>query len=72
MSDLEVAELPVAEKLRLMEFLWDSLSRDAAGEEIVPAWHLAVLTERAGRIDNGQEPSAPWNEAKQRLRQQTS
>jgi len=72
MSDWEVAELPVAEKLRLMEFLWDSLSRDAGGEAIVPEWHQTVLAERAGRIDNGQEPSSPWNEAKQRLRQQTS
>lgn len=69
MSDLEVAELPVAEKLRLMESLWDSLSRDAAGEAVVPEWHQTVLTERAGRIDNGQEPSSPWSEAKQRLQQ---
>jgi putative addiction module component (TIGR02574 family) len=72
MAEFEVSELPVAEKLRLMEFLWDSLSRDAAGEAIVPEWHQSVLAERAGRIDSGQEPSSPWNEAKQRLRQQTS
>ena len=72
MSDWEVAELPVAEKLRLMEFLWDSLSRDATGEAIVPEWHQTVLAERASRIDNEEEPSSPWSEAKQRLQQRTN
>ena len=72
MSDLEVAELPLAERLRLMESIWDSLSRDAEGQSVVPEWHQTVLTQRAGRIDSGQEPSSPWSEAKQRLRQRTN
>ncbi len=72
MPDLEVADWPVAERLRMMESLWDSLSRDAGGEAVVPEWHQTVLAERAERIDNGQEPSSPWSEARQRLRQRTN
>lgn len=70
MSDQEVAELPVAEKLRLMESLWDALSQDAAGKAaVVPDWHQPVLDERASRLDQGQEPISDWEEAKQRLQQ---
>ena len=72
MSDLDVAELPVAEKLRMMESLWDSLSHDVDGEAVIPTWHQTVLAERANRIDSGQESSSPWEEAKRRLRQRTN
>ena len=43
MSASEIQQLPRLEKLRLMETLWDDLSRDDAQLES-PAWHETALT----------------------------
>lgn len=69
-SDLELPELtklPLAQRLGLMETLWDSLSREGQHDAVVPPWHEEVLGERARRIDSGEESTTPWPEAKARL-----
>lgn len=71
MSDLEIASLPIAEKLQLMESLWDSLCRETSGSPEVPLWHGEVLAERIHRIDSGEEPVSSWTDAKRRIREQT-
>jgi hypothetical protein len=71
MSDLEIAALPIAQKLQLMESLWDSLCRETSGGPDVPSWHGEVLAERIRRLDNGEEPVSSWADAKQRIREQT-
>lgn len=67
MITADIAELPVAEKLLLMERLWDAL-RLQADSSVVPAWHKDVLAERLRRLDTSNEPTAPWAEAKERIR----
>jgi putative addiction module component (TIGR02574 family) len=69
MTTADIAELPVAEKLLLMEQLWDAL-RAQADSGVVPAWHQDVLAERLRRLDNGSEQISPWAEAKERIRAQ--
>lgn len=69
MTTADIAELPVAEKLMLMEKLWDSLRAQA--DSIIPAWHKEILAERLRRLDSGIEPVSPWAEAKERIRAQT-
>ena len=59
MSNQDLAELPIAEKLRMMESLWDSLLHEAQGNQAVPEWHKDVLSERASRLDSGVEVSSP-------------
>jgi putative addiction module component (TIGR02574 family) len=71
MNSLEISNLPVSEKLQLMESLWDSLCRETSGESEVPSWHQEVLAERLHRLDNGEEPVSSWGEAKKRIREQT-
>lgn len=71
MSDLEIAALPIAQKLQLMESLWDSLCRETPGGPDVPSWHGEVLAGRIRRLDNGEEPVSSWADAKQRIREQT-
>jgi hypothetical protein len=71
MSDLEIASLPIAQKLKLMESLWDSLCRETSGNPDVPSWHGEVLAERIRRLDSGEEQVSPWSEAKRRIREQT-
>ena len=64
MTAIEIAAMPVAEKLKLMEALWDSLANRTDGDMASPAWHGAVLEERLRRLANGEEQVSPWKEAK--------
>lgn len=70
MTTIDITEQPVAEKLKLMEKLWDALSTQAAGA-VVPAWHQEVLARRLERLDSGDETATPWAQAKERIRAQT-
>ena len=69
MTAIDIAELPVAEQLMLMEKLWDAL-RAQAESAVVPAWHQEVLAQRLQRLDSGTEPVTPWTQAKERIRAQ--
>jgi hypothetical protein len=64
MTAIEIAAMPVAEKLKLMEALWDSLANRTDGDMGSPPWHGAVLEERLRRLANGEEQVSPWKEAK--------
>jgi hypothetical protein len=68
MSALEIQQLPRQEKLRLMEILWDDLSRNDTEFES-PAWHADALRETAERRARGEEALLDWDEAKAKLRQ---
>ena len=49
-----VRKLPRAEKLRLMETLWEELSR-SEGEFESPAWHADELAQTERRLAEGKE-----------------
>jgi len=68
MSAFEIHQLPRQEKLRLMEILWEDLSRNDAEFES-PAWHADALRETAERRARGEETILDWDEAKAKLRQ---
>lgn len=59
--------MPRADKLRLMETLWEELSRDESAMES-PAWHATALAETEQRLANGQEQVLDWEQAKADLR----
>jgi hypothetical protein len=67
MSTQEIQQLPRAEKLRLMELLWEELSHDDTGYES-PAWHGDALRETAQRVAEGREQTLDWEAAKAKLR----
>ena len=69
MTQLELAALPLAERLQMMEDLWTSLSMDAGA---VPDWHEDVLKARAQSLDEGTETVSDWADAKTRLRQRAA
>jgi len=60
-----------ADKLKLMETLWDDLCRDEA-RVISPGWHGGVLAARARRIQKGSAKFSDWDEAKKRLRRRVA
>ena len=70
MTSIDIAAMPVTEKLRLMESLWDSFCLEMKDDASSPSWHGDVLAERLRRLDAGEETVTPWNEAKQRMRAQ--
>jgi hypothetical protein len=68
MSTLAIQQTSSEEKLRTMEELWESLSRDGDRLES-PAWHGDVLRETEQRYEAGQEQPVDWAVAKQELRE---
>lgn len=70
MTYADLATMPVAEKIQLMESLWESLSNDGLAASAVPEWHADVLNERSALLDRGDETVSAWSDAKQRIRDQ--
>ena len=66
LSSDQLDALTVAEKVRLLEQVWQSLccQPDAL---ISPEWHADVLVERHQRLLDGSATRIPWNEAKAQL-----
>ena len=60
-------QLPRSEKLKLMETLWDELSRPADSFES-PAWHAQELAATEQRLAEGKESVMEWDAAKRLLR----
>jgi len=58
--------LTLAEKVRLLEQVWESLCAQPDSIDS-PDWHADVLMERRQRILDGSATSIPWNEAKAQL-----
>jgi hypothetical protein len=56
------------EKLRAMEELWESVSREEARLES-PPWHQDALRETGGRHDEGKEQLIDWDAAKRELQE---
>jgi hypothetical protein len=63
---LPLHEMSREEKLRIMEALWEDLSRDEKSFES-PAWHQRALEETEARIRGGQEKPLEWTAAKKEL-----
>lgn len=55
------------EKLRMIEQLWDELSRDAVDVES-PAWHADALHEAEVAVANKETGFSSWEQAKAHLR----
>lgn len=63
----EIGHLSQEEKLRVMEAIWEDLSREAEQVES-PEWHLTALEETERRLQSGQEEMVDWEDAKKELR----
>jgi hypothetical protein len=66
LSSDQLDALTVAEKVRLLEQVWQSLccQPDSIAS---PDWHSDVLMERRQRLLDGSATSIPWSEAKAQL-----
>ena len=66
MSVAEVRQLPLAEKLQIMEAIWEDL-RSQAEQVPVPAWHKELLDERRKAVEEGREEVLDWDAVKNSL-----
>ena len=66
---IEIQNLSKEEKLRVMEAIWEDLSKDDDQIES-PDWHLQALQETDQRLRSGQENIVDWHDAKKELRKQ--
>jgi putative addiction module component (TIGR02574 family) len=66
-TELPLDSMSVAEKLTLMERLWDDLSRQPENVPS-PAWHGDELEERIAAVREGRTQFVNWDDAKRRLR----
>ena len=64
--DLPLNTMTVAEKIQLLEAVWDNLCREK-GDVRSPDWHRVVLGERTRRLEAGKATLSNWSEAKARL-----
>ncbi len=71
MTAIQIENLTVAEKIQVMESLWDSLCAHADNIDS-PAWHAEVLQQREEMLDNGTDAFIDWNDAKKDIRNRLS
>lgn len=65
--DLPLSEPTLAQKLDLMEAIWDDLAKyDETLES--PHWHEQVLKDRKEALATGKASVSEWEEAKDRIR----
>jgi putative addiction module component (TIGR02574 family) len=63
----EIKQLPLSEKLQIMEAIWEDLRLHAEQVE-VPQWHKDLLDERRKAVDEGREEVLDWDDVKNSLR----
>jgi len=67
-NTIEIRRLSREDKLRVMEAIWEDLSKE--GEEVEsPNWHQKSLQKTEQRLSSGQEKVLDWHVAKKELRE---
>ncbi|MFN5103589.1 MAG: addiction module protein [Burkholderiaceae bacterium] len=66
-TSIPIESLTVAEKLLLMERLWEELSKHPSNVA-PPDWHGDVLASRLAAVKEGRTEFVDWDAAKERLR----
>lgn len=61
-----VLELPVSERIKLVEAIWDSVASDTGAIEL-PAWQADELDRRMADMERNPTEGAPWTEVKRRI-----
>ncbi len=67
-NTFEIGHLSREDKLRVMEAIWEDLSKEDAEVES-PKWHQEALQETEQRLNSGEENKVDWHTAKKELRE---
>lgn len=60
-------QLPLAERLQLVEDLWDSIARNQGQDLPIPEWQQAELDRRRQEYLRNPESARPWSEVKRSI-----
>lgn len=66
MSITEVRQLPIREKIEMMETLWEDL-QSRVDSAPVPEAHRRLLDQRRAAVEAGTEPVEDWESVKKDL-----
>ena len=66
----QIHQLPLREKLLVMEAIWDDISGEEQNLE-VPQWHKEVLDERERLLVEGKAQFVDWEDAKRQIDEAT-
>ncbi len=69
--NLPLSQLTLAQKLDLMEVIWDDMAKNEKTFES-PGWHEDVLKDREQALAAGKVLISDWSEAKERIRRNVS
>ena len=62
----ELTRLPVAERLKLIEQLWDSLEAEVDSLPLSD-WQRKEIDDRIEALESGTSVGAPWDEVRRRI-----
>lgn len=62
-SEAEVKRMPLNQKLKIMEMIWEDLSRSEDTVES-PSWHEGIIKEREKSLESGEMIVSDWEKAK--------
>ena len=62
----DIVELPIRERIRLVEDIWDSIAEVPESLE-VPDWHRKELDRRLKLHHENPNAGYPWSEVRQRI-----
>jgi len=65
-SASDIAEMPVQQRIQLVEDIWDSIAEIPEAVEI-PAWHKQELEKRLEAYHANPNEGSPWSEVKKRI-----
>jgi hypothetical protein len=66
----QIRQLPLREKLLVMEAIWDDICREEENLE-VPQWHKDLLDERGRLLAEGKARFVDWEDAKRQINEAT-
>jgi putative addiction module component (TIGR02574 family) len=66
LSAADIAAMPLQERIRLVEDIWDSIAELPDAVEI-PEWHKRELEKRLAAYHANPEEGSPWEDVKKRI-----
>ncbi len=63
----KLEQLPLAERLLLVEDLWDSIARSSEAELPIPEWQKDELKRRKRKYIQNPKSAIPWSDVKRSI-----
>jgi putative addiction module component (TIGR02574 family) len=65
-DNTRLQQVPVEERLKLIELLWDSIETGKA-EVAMPGWHMDIAEKRLSALDAGTSVGSSWSDVRRRI-----